>query len=85
MGYREVYTASNMADEEYNISDKGLSITPEILRIQVNPGGIAEGQFVIAGPPGVSVTGFVTSDNFHMQPRRSSFSQNPDRISWRFD
>ena len=45
MGYREVYTASNMADEEYNISDKGLSITPEILRIQVNPGGIAEGQF----------------------------------------
>ena len=44
MGYREVYTASNMADEEYNISDKGLSITPEILRIQVNPGGIAEGQ-----------------------------------------
>ena len=85
MGYREVYTASNMADEEYNISDKGLSITPEILRIQVNPGGMAEGQFVIAGPPGISVTGFVTSDNFHMQPRRSSFSQNPDRISWRFD
>ena len=33
MGYREVYTASNMADEEYNISDKGLSITPEILRL----------------------------------------------------
>ena len=28
MGYREVYTAVNMADEEYNISDKGLSITP---------------------------------------------------------
>ena len=26
MGYRELYTAANMADEEYNISDKGLSI-----------------------------------------------------------
>ena len=85
MGYRELYTASNMANEEYNISDQGLRITPEILRIQVSPGGIAEGQFVIAGPPGVSVIGFVTSNNFHMQPRRSSFSQNPDRISWRFD
>ena len=30
MGYRELYTAANMADEEYNISDKGLEIfTPD--------------------------------------------------------
>lgn len=85
MGYRELYTASNMADEEYNISDKGLSITPERLNFQVNPGGVAEGQFVVAGPPGIAVTGFLTSDSFHMQLRRSSFAENPDRISWRFD
>ena len=70
MGYREVYTAANMADEEYNISDKGLGITPEKLSFTVRPGGITEGQFVVAGPPGTAVTGFLTSDNFHMQLRR---------------
>ena len=85
MGYREVYTAANMADEEYNISDKGLGITPEKLSFTVRPGGITEGQFVVAGPPGTAVTGFLTSDNFHMQLRRNSFAENPDRISWRFD
>ena len=85
MGYREVYTAVNMAGEEYNISDKGLSITPEKLSFTVRPGGTAEGQFVVAGPPGTAVTGFLTSDSFHMQLRRDSFAENPDRISWRFD
>ena len=85
MGYREVYTAANMADEEYNISDKGLSITPERISFTVRPGGTAEGQFVVSGPPGTAVTGFLTSDSFHMQLRRESFAENPDRISWRFD
>ncbi|MBQ8053179.1 MAG: hypothetical protein IJ198_05200 [Lachnospiraceae bacterium] len=85
MGYREVYTAANMAGEEYNISDRGLSITPEKISISVRPGGSAEGQFVVAGPPGTAVTGFLTSDSFHMQLRRDSFAENPDRISWRFD
>ena len=85
MGYREVYTAANMADEEYNISDRGLSITPDSLSITVKPGAAAEGQFVVAGPPDTSVTGFLTSDSFHMILRRDRFDQNPDRISWRFD
>ena len=85
MGYREVYTAVNMAGEEYNISDRGLSITPEKISFRVRPGGSAEGQFVVAGPPGTAVTGFLTSDSFHMQLRRDSFAENPDRISWRFD
>ena len=85
MGYREVYTAANMADEEYNISDRGLSITPDSLSITVKPGAAAEGQFVMAGPPDTSVTGFLTSDSFHMILRRDRFDQNPDRISWRFD
>ena len=85
MGYRELYTAANMADEEYNISDKGLSITPEKISFTVMPGAVAEGQFVVAGAPGTAVTGFLTSDNFRMQLRRDSFAENPDRISWRFD
>ena len=85
MGYRLVYTAAAMAGEEYNISDKSLSITPEQLRIQAAPGGIAEGQFVVAGPPGTAVTGFLTSDNFHLRLLRDTFAGNPDRISWRFD
>ena len=85
MSYRELYTAANMAGEEYNISDKGLSITPESLQIRVSPGGIAEGQFVVAGPSGTAVTGFLISDSFHLQLRRDSFAENPDRISWRFD
>lgn len=85
MSYRELYTAANMADEEYNISDKGLSITPERLQIRVSPGGISEGQFVVAGPSGTAVTGFLISDSFHLQLRRDSFAANPDRISWRFD
>ena len=85
MGYRELYTAANMADEEYNISDKGLSITPDKIQFTVMPGAVAEGQFVVAGAPGTAVTGFLTSDNFHMQLRRDSFAENPDRISWRFD
>ena len=85
MGYREVYTAVNMADEEYNISDKGLSITPEKLSFTVAPGAVTEGQFVVAGAQGTAVTGFLTSDNFHMQLRRDSFAENPDRISWRFE
>ncbi len=85
MGYREVYTAVNMAGEEYNISDRGLSITPEKISFRVRPGGSAEGQFVVAGPPGTAVTGFLTSDSFHMQLRRDSFAENPDRISWSFD
>ena len=46
MGYRELYTAANMADEEYNISDKGLSITPDKINFTVAPGAVAEGQFV---------------------------------------
>ena len=85
MGYRNLYTAANMAGEEYNISDNSLRITPAELRIQAAPGGIAEGQFVVAGAPGTAVTGFLTSDSFHMQLRRESFAANPDRISWRFD
>ena len=85
MGYREVYTAVNMAGEEYNISDKGLSILPEKLKFTVRPGGTAEGQFVVSGPPGTAVTGFLTSNSFHMQLRRDSFAENPDRISWNFD
>ena len=85
MGYRELYTAANMAGEEFNISDKGLSITPDQIMIRVRPGGVAEGQFVVAGPPGISVIGFLTSDSFRMQLRRDSFAENPDRISWRFD
>ena len=43
MGYRNLYTAVNMAGEEYNISDKGLSITPAQIRVQAAPGEIAEG------------------------------------------
>ena len=74
-----------MADEEYNISDKGLSITPEKISFTVMPGAVAEGQFVVAGAQGSAVTGFLTSDNFRMQLRRDSFAENPDRISWRFD
>ena len=85
MGYRELYTAANMADEEYNISDKGLSITPDKINFTVAPGAVAEGQFVVAGAQGTAVTGFLTSDNFRMQLRRDSFAENPDRISWRFD
>ena len=85
MGYRNLYTAVNMAGEEYNISDKGLSITPGQIRVQAAPGEIAEGEFVVAGAPGTTLTGFMTSDNFHMQLRRESFAGNPDRVSWRFD
>ena len=85
MGYREVYTAAGMADEEYNISDKGLTITPQKLQFTVAPGAVTEGQFVVSGTPGTAVTGFLTSDNFHMQLRRDSFAENPDRISWIFD
>ena len=85
MGYRELYTAANMADEEYNISDKGLSITPDKINFTVAPGAVAEGQFVVAGAQGTAVTGFLISDNFRMQLRRDSFAENPDRISWRFD
>ena len=84
MGYRELYTASNMADEEYNISDRGLSITPEKISIQVRPGGTAEGQLVVAGPQGTAPGGFLSSDSFHMQLRRDTLAENPDRISWRF-
>lgn len=85
MGYRELYTAANMADEEYNISDKGLSITPDKINFTVAPGAVTEGQFVVAGAQGTAVAGFLTSDNFRMQLRRDSFAENPDRISWRFD
>ena len=85
MGYRELYTAANMADEEYNISDKGLSITPDKINFTVAPGAVTEGQFVVTGAPGTAVAGFLTSDNFRMQLRRDSFAENPDRISWRFD
>ena len=85
MGYREVYTAAGMADEEYNISDKGLTVTPQKLQFTVAPGAVTEGQFVVSGTPGTAVTGFLTSDNFHMQLRRDSFAENPDRISWIFD
>ena len=85
MGYRNLYTAANMAGEEYNISDKGLSITPLQIRVQAAPGAVAEGEFVVAGVPGTTLTGFMTSDNFHMQLRRESFAGNPDRVSWRFD
>ena len=85
MGYRNLYTAANMAGEEYNISDKGLSITPAQIRVQAAPGAIAEGEFVVAGIPGTTLTGFMTSDSFHMQLRRESFAGNPDRVSWRFD
>ena len=85
MGYRNLYTAVNMAGEEYNISDKGLSITPGQIRVQAAPGEIAEGEFVVAGAPGTTLTGFMTSDNFHMQLRRESFAGNPDRVSWRLD
>ena len=85
MGYRELYTASNMADEEYNISDRGLSITPEKLSIQVEPGGFREGELVIAGAAGMPLTGFLVSDSFHMRLRRSTLAGNPDRVSWRFD
>ena len=85
MGYRNLYTAVNMAGEEYNISDKGLSITPAQIRVQAAPGEIAEGEFVVAGTPGTTLTGFMTSDSFHMQLRRESFAGNPDRVSWRFD
>ena len=74
-----------MADEEYNISDKGLSITPDKINFTVAPGAVAEGQFVVAGAQGTAVTGFLISDNFRMQLRRDSFAENPDRISWRFD
>ena len=63
MGYRELYTAANMADEEYNISDKGLSITPDKINFTVAPGAVAEGQFVVAGAQGTAVTGFLISDN----------------------
>ena len=70
MGYREVYTAVNMAGEEYNISDKGLSILPEKLKFTVRPGGTAEGQFVVSGPPGTAVTGFLTSDSCRDDERR---------------
>ena len=70
MGYRELYTAANMADEEYNISDKGLSITPDKINFTVAPGAVAEGQFVVAGAQGTAVTGFLISDNFRMQLRR---------------
>ena len=45
MGYRELYTSAAMAGEEYNISDKGLRITPDRIDIQVMPGGTEEGQF----------------------------------------
>ena len=85
MGYRELYTSAAMAGEEYNISDKGLRITPDHIDIQVMPGGSEEGQFIVAGPAGTSVTGILTSDNFHMQLRRDQLAENPDRISWRFD
>ena len=85
MGYRELYTAANMADEEYNISDKGLSITPDKINFTVAPGAVTEGQFVVTGAQGTAVAGFLTSDNFRMQLRRDSFAENPDRISWRFD
>ena len=85
MGYRELYTAANMAGEDYNISDKGLSITPAEIHVQVRPGGTVEGQFVVAGPAEIALTGFLTSDDFHMQLRRDHFAGNPDRISWRFD
>ena len=74
-----------MADEEYNISDKGLSITPDKINFTVAPGAVTEGQFVVAGAQGTAVAGFLTSDNFRMQLRRDSFAENPDRISWRFD
>ena len=77
MGYRELYTAANMADEEYNISDKGLSITPDKINFTVAPGAVAEGQFVVAGAQGTAVTGFLISDNFRMQLRRDSFAENP--------
>ena len=85
MGYRELYTAANMAGEDYNISDKGLSITPGAVSVKVRPGGTVEGQFVVAGPAEIAVTGFLTSDDFRMQLRRDHFAENPDRISWRFD
>ena len=85
MGYRELYTAANMADEEYNISDKGLSITPDKISFTVMPGAVTEGQFVVAGAQGTAVTGFLTSDSFRMRLRRDSFAENPDRISWQFD
>ena len=42
-------TAANMADEEYNISDKGLSITPDKINFTVAPGAVTEGQFVVTG------------------------------------
>ena len=70
MGYRELYTAANMADEEYNISDKGLSITPDKINFTVAPGAVTEGQFVVTGAQGTAVAGFLTSDNFRMQLRR---------------
>ncbi len=85
MGYREVYTAANMAGEEYNISDKGLAVTPQKLSFTVSPGTVTEGQFVVAGTPGTALSGFLTSDSFHLQLLRDSFAGNPDRISWRFD
>ena len=85
MGYRELYTSAAMAGEEYNISDKGLRITPNRIDIQVMPGGTEEGQFIVAGPAGTGVTGILTSDHFHMQLKRDPLAENPDRISWRFD
>ena len=85
MGYRELYTSAAMAGEEYNISDKGLRITPNRIDIQVMPGGTEEGQFIVAGPAGTGVTGILTSDHFHMQLKRDHLAENPDRISWRFD
>ena len=72
MGYRELYTAANMADEEYNISDKGLSITPDKINFTVAPGAVTEGQFVVTGAQGTAVAGFLTSDNFRMQLRTVS-------------
>ena len=85
MGYRILYTARNMAGEEYNISDNGLSITPAKISVRAVPGAIAEGELLVAGPAGTAVTGFLTSDSFHMQLRRDSIAANPDRISWRYD
>lgn len=85
MSVHDLYTAENMAGEDYNISEGELSFTPSELRVQVRPGGVQEGSFVVAAPAGIAVVGYVFPGSLHLSCSPQRFVESPARISWRFD
>ena len=85
MAYKELYTASWMAGEPYNVTDKSLALSPSSLRFTVEPRGVREGSFVVSAFPAGELRGLVFSDSLHMHVIRAELSGSPDRISWRFD